>query len=204
MDDRIPCKECNELILTTTAQKTSGVCMACKQGIRQAIEQSREFYQKQKEYDPHRALWHFIVDKSDGERRGGFGSLTKEEKVYYAVVVFEGEVYNGGILQFFSNSSGELYSEVIDALAVLEAHQTIDLLKRGTELIFGDIDPPNDRVLRNDLMRDNDHGPVQEWERELDEIENQILDGPDNLLQKLERYAETTGLIRPFLKPEEE
>ncbi len=98
MTDKIPCKDCNELILPATAKKTGGVCMACKQGIRGAIEQSKEYYRKLKEYDPHRELWESLMEKED---RYGFDNFTKEEKIYISINVFDGEVYNGGIEQFF-------------------------------------------------------------------------------------------------------
>lgn len=45
MSDKIPCKECQELILPRTAEKTGGICMACKQGIRESIEQSKASWQ---------------------------------------------------------------------------------------------------------------------------------------------------------------
>lgn len=75
MTDKIPCKECKELILPTTAKKTGGICMACKQGIRESIEQSKKNYRRLKEYDPYRELWLYLVKKNS---EYGFNSLTRE------------------------------------------------------------------------------------------------------------------------------
>lgn len=94
--------------------------MACRQGIRESIEQSKEYYRKQREYDPYRELWVYLVKKVHGEENG-FENLTKEEKLYFTVSIFEGEVYNGGMHQFFSNSSGEYYEEAVKGLKALKA-----------------------------------------------------------------------------------
>ncbi len=200
MTDKIPCKECNELILPRTAEKTGGVCMACKQGIRQSIEQSKEFYRKQKEYDPYRELWMNLVKKAHANENG-FESLTKEEKLYYAVGIFNGEVYNGGIEQFFSNSSGELYSKVVEGLKALKADNSLSLLKQATKILFGDVAPLKDRLQRYNSMKQfpsYDSEPRPEWAVELDKIDQQYYEDPDNLGELLTNFAETTGLIEPF------
>ncbi len=80
--------------------------MACNQGIRESIEQSKEFYRKQKEYDPFKEIWMHRVKKAHAEEND-FDNLTKEKKLYYSVDILDGEVYNDGMEQFFSNSSGE-------------------------------------------------------------------------------------------------
>jgi len=134
MTDKIPCKKCNEMILPTTAKKTGGVCMACKQGIRESIEQSKEFYRKQKEYDPFKELWMHIVKKAHAEENG-FDNLTKEEKLYYSVNILDGEVYNGGMEQFFSNSSGELYREVIEGIKIIKAGNALLLLRQAAKIL---------------------------------------------------------------------
>ena len=82
--EKIPCDECGALILPATAEETGGVCMACKRGIRQNIEASKEFYRKQKEYDPFRALWLSLVARvHDGA--DGFEGLSEDEKIYRAI-----------------------------------------------------------------------------------------------------------------------
>lgn len=198
MTEKIPCKKCNELILPRTAEKTGGICMACKQGIRESIEESKEFYRKQKEYDPYRALWEHLAKNESAE---GFDSFTKEEKLYIAVVVFDGEVYNGGIEQFFSNSSGELYREVVEGLKTLNANNSLSLLKQAAKILFGEVDPPKDREQRWAAMRqypEDDNAPKPDWAFELDKIDTQYYEDPDNLSELLTNYAETTGLIQPF------
>lgn len=199
MTDKIPCKKCDELILYATAEKTGGICMACMQGIRESIEQSKEYYRKLKEYDPHRELWNYLIKK---EEENGFESFTKEEKIYVAINVFEGEVYNGGIDQFFGNSSGELYSEVIEGLTILKAENTLALLKQATKILFDEVEPPKNRERRWQSIKQypEDDSIKPDWVVKLDEIDKRFWEDLDNLGELLTNYAETTGLIQPFKK----
>jgi hypothetical protein len=197
MTDKIPCQKCNELILPRTAEKTGGICMACEQGIRESIEQSKEYYRKQKQYDPYNELWSHLVKTE----KAGFDKLTKEEKLYFAVSVFESEVYNGGIYQFFSNSSGEYYTEVVEGLKELKAFNSLSLLKRAAEVLFGEAEPPKDRVQRWETMKqfpEDDNDPPPTWEIEIIEINRLFYGNPDNLIELLTNYAETTRIIHPF------
>ena len=46
----------------------------------------------------------------------GIESLSKEEKYFYAVYELDNEVKNGGYLQYFDNSSGDMAHIIIEAL----------------------------------------------------------------------------------------
>lgn len=175
--------------------------MACKQGIRESIEQAKEFYRKQKEYDPYKELWTHLVKKVYA-KENGFDSLTKEEKLYFSVSVFDGEVYNGGMHQFFSNSSGELYEQVVEGLIILKATKSLLLLKQAVRILFEKDEPPKDRILRWKEMKqftDDKSASRPKWELELDEIDDQYYEDLDNLSKLLTEYAETKGLIQPFI-----
>ena len=191
------------MILPSTADRTAGLCMPCKQGTRESMEQSKEFYRKQKEYDPHRELWTYLVKKAHATD-DAFKSLSKEEKIYYAVGVLEGEVYNGGMHQFFSNSSGALYLEAIEGLTHLGATKALWLLRRAAKILFGSIRPPKNRLQRWETMKhypENDSTPLPEWCIELEEIDKAYWEDPDKINELLNKFSETTGLIQPFYKP---
>ena len=66
MSEKIPCTECGELVLPSTAERTGGLCMPCKSGNRENIERGKEYYKKQRELDktcPYRALWKELINK---------------------------------------------------------------------------------------------------------------------------------------------
>jgi len=174
--------------------------MACKQGIRESIEESKAFYEKQKEYDPYSELWSSLVGRVHGDN-GAFDNLSKPEKIYFAVSCLDGEVYNGGMHQFFSNSSGEFYAEAIEGLTLLEATESLSLLRCATKILFGDAFPPKDRQQRWALMKqysDYENEPMPEWSMELEKIDRQYWKDPDDLGDLLINYVEESGLIQPF------
>ncbi|EHP41763.1 hypothetical protein OR16_18261 [Cupriavidus basilensis OR16] len=110
MSERLPCALCGELILADTAAKTGGLCMPCKGGYRQQIDdgKKRRVRERQCGESAEREYWTGLVNRVHGEG-GGFLSLGIHEKTYFAVTCLIGEVYSGGFHQFFSNSAGECY-----------------------------------------------------------------------------------------------
>lgn len=174
--------------------------MACKQGIRESIEESKEYYRKLKEYNPYRELWINLVKR---ESENGFDSLTKEEKIYFSVNIFDRELYNGGMDQFFWNSSGNFYAEVIEGLQILNAENSLSLLKQSAKILFGEINPPRDRSLRWKALKQNSerlNATNPNWSNELEKIDNKYYTDPDNMDELLTKFAENNGLVEPFKK----
>lgn len=59
----------------------------------------------------------------------GIDGLTNEQRIVYLAVGFDYEVCNGGIMQFFGNSSGDAASDTLESLRVLghaEAFRALD------------------------------------------------------------------------------
>lgn len=201
MSAKVPCSKCGAMILPATAEATGGVCMPCKQGNRENLERSKEYYRKQKEYNPVRELWLSLVNRVHKTDQG-FVGLNQTEKLYFSVCVLEGEVYNGGFHQFFSNSSGEYYSHVVDALLELRAFESLKLLREAKEILFGDLAVPDDHMERNRMMRDYPNTGIETtpWCIRLEQIDNEYCRNPDGLADKIDGYAETHGLVQPFKK----
>ncbi|WP_448547683.1 DMP19 family protein [Thalassotalea fusca] len=203
MTEKVKCNTCDAMILPSTAERNGGLCMPCKQGNRESIESSKEFYRKQKEYDPFRELWTYLVDKVHSND-DNFYILSEEEQVYFAVGLLDGEVYNGGMHQFFGNSSGDLYDEVVNGLNTLGATNSLWLLRRATKVLFGNIKPSKDFYLRNNEMKqypESDSAPTPDWSYELEKIDEEYWEDPDNISELLSNYAESSGLIKAFIKP---
>jgi hypothetical protein len=200
MIERVPCSECGAEILPVTAAATGGVCMACKQGIRKNMEESKEYYRQLKEYDPYRELWTSLVRRVHRTEEG-YAGLTDDERAYFAAGLLEGEVYNGGMDQFFSNHSGEVYEDAVNALLDLGAVHSLRLLTRASEILFDGKQPPKDTRERRETMRREPDGESG-WFDELEEIDRQYYEDPDGLGDKLAEFARTSGLLSPFERPE--
>jgi hypothetical protein len=201
------CRECNAEILATTAESTGGLCMPCKNGTRKRIEEGRRYHEERKKYDPWRELWTSLVKRAYAIDEG-WRQFSDIERLYYSVSILNGEVYNGGMHQFFANSSGELYSEALSGLETLGAEETKRLLLNASSVLFDDVEPPSDRAARWDAMKQYpetiDRNALPDWCERLHEIDKAYWRDPDDLNTKLTSYAEQNGLIAPYLLSNEQ
>lgn len=189
MTQRVPCSRCGELILPDTAAKNAGLCMPCKGGYRERIEEGKRQRQRMREYEQsaERKYWLDLVHRIF-KTPVGFVGLSPPEKTYYAVSCLIGEVYNGGFDQFFSNSSGELYGVALDGLFELEAAESAALLVQAKEVLFGDGIVPLDRSKRLDLMPTvrNESHPTG---KQLNALDEAFYADPDQLSARCKAFA---------------
>jgi hypothetical protein len=66
----------------------------------------------------------------------GFDGLPHPQKLYYAVGCLEGDVYNGGFQQYFSNDSASYYAYAEEGLIAIGALRTLELLQEAKEMLF--------------------------------------------------------------------
>lgn len=192
MTDKVPCTKCEALVLPSTAERTGGVCMACKNGIRESMEESKEYYKRERELEktcPFRLFWSDLVDRVYDEKKG-FKTLSDEEKFYYSVNCLSGEVYNGGFDQYFSNSSGENYIYAELGLVQLGATNSLGLLRKAKKLVFGSSSVPKEQHLRQVATS---NGKVSSA---LDDLDTEFYKDTDQLSEKLESYAKSKGLVK--------
>jgi len=192
MLEKVACKTCGVLILPATARKNNGFCMPCKNGYREQIEKSKEYYAKERELNkscPFRALWREVVRKVHNEP-GGFGKLSDDEKIYFSVGVLDGEVYNGGFIQFFDNSSGEYYRYVELGLIRLGAKESLSLLRQAKEIIFGANNVPKEQGKRWKYTQVSDVG------NSLDSLDTEYYECSEDIGSLMESFAVETGLVK--------
>jgi hypothetical protein len=194
---KIPCTACGAIILPTTAAATGGVCMACKNGIRKDIEAAKIYYAEQKKPNPFRDYWVDVVRRVH-KTPEGYRGLSPVEQTYFALRVFLGDVFNGGIEGYFSNSAADYYESAVAGLRELGASQTLELLLKAARLIF-----PNGNVIaENKARRDAMRGEFGESvTAELDGICKQLWADPDGLNGLLEEFALRHRFIERFTPP---
>ena len=194
-EDRQPCKSCGASILPSTAQKNDGECMPCRGGYRvSSIAEGKLRRKKEKErFDaPDAVFWRSLVTRVYDENLG-FSSLTEPEKLFFALCLLEGEVYNGGIEQFFTNSSGDYYTFSVMGLEILNADVWLSLLLEAKHLLFGNQDvPTNTEMRRRILLRVDLDSDESEISRSLNNIDKRFY-------EELDLHTDTLGnLIRRF------
>src|SRR5262249_28817394 len=138
---KVACNKCGAEILTSTAEETGGLCMPCKLGTREQIDAGKRCYEELKKYDPFRELWKSLVNRVYHTKEG-YSGLRDNERLYYAVSVLQGEVYNGGMHQYFSATSESKYRDAIAALKTLQAENAHKLVLKAKSVLFGDGEPP--------------------------------------------------------------
>lgn len=89
----------------------------------------------------------------------GWESLTPPQRVYSAVVNADGEINNGGLSQYFFNSSGERWREALNGFTAIGCKGRAEILREAVAK-FGSAGPAMERDRRQDelasLAREND------------------------------------------------
>lgn len=76
---------------------------------------------------------------------------TKGQQAIYSITLFIREVDNGGLEQFFTNSSGKYINMVLDGLELINANEHLNTLKEAIKLFPGG-KVPIDRYARIIIM----------------------------------------------------
>lgn len=170
--------------------------MPCKDSYRQEIEGGRrrlDGEKKRRDSAPAR-FWLSLVDRVH-HTPGGFGGLTAAEQIYFAVCILEGEVYNGGFDQYFSNNSADYYGRAVDGLKELGARQSLRLLLEAKEILFGENPLPTTQTDRIVVFPGiSTHAALQGWSDRLNELDRRFNEDPDGLGERIDRFAAKHGL----------
>jgi hypothetical protein len=193
MNDKVACTTCGAMILPTTAASNGGLCMPCKRGNRQNIEDGKRRHAERKHAvanpDPATLYWRWLIQQVY-KTPEGFAGLAAEHQLYFAAVLLEGEVYNGGFEQYFSNSSADYYAHAERGLEAIGAAECRRLLVGAKETLFGARDVP-DRAGR--LARASDLEP--EDEETLDELGQQFVREANKVRDLVGQFARKHALF---------
>lgn len=196
MSDKVECTQCGVLILTSTALKTGGVCRPCKGGYRKQIEESQRHSHEMREYertDQFRKLWVSLVQRVFSSPTS-FEGLSKPEKLYFAVGLLEGEVYNGGFEQYFFNCSSSHYAYAEEGLQAIRADRTLELLQEAKSVLFPAAAVPEDTQTRRQLLQTS-LGLQPENDNRLDALDREYWADAEGITQLLQAFAREHGLV---------
>jgi hypothetical protein len=113
----------------------------------------------------------------------GFDDLLEHDKVLVTIWALEADVNNGGFDQYYFNSSGDTAFFAPEALRLIGAHRTADIV-RAANARFGSDGPPRDPSLREDVLfqlTENDEDLFEDCDRA-------FYDYPDDLDALLVAY----------------
>jgi hypothetical protein len=94
-----------------------------------------------------------------------FDELSVEEREVISLFWLEGEIFNGGLDQYFHNSSGDLAPYAISGLRRIGARQTLALFESAIGKL-NVVDYPTDRSVRKEVLKklgycDDDRDPFE-------------------------------------------
>ena len=128
------------------------------------------------------ALSDLVFGRYDSE---GFASLRPAEQVALCVDALEREVANGGLDQFFFNSSGDQAHETLSALETIGAKQAAKILREAMAVFPGGV-VPTDRDQRCDVAM----AALPESARETwSELDGRFYEYPDNITELMRAYV---------------
>lgn len=87
----------------------------------------------------------------DTEKRSGSEALSQHQKLYSAVFMCDAEINNGGLAQYFVNSSGDRWRDAVAGFKAMGCKERLDLLKEAIAM-FGTDGPSLDRSVRQNQL----------------------------------------------------
>lgn len=111
--------------------------------------------------------------------------LSAEARLVYLVWCLDGEIHNGGFNQFFYNSLGNHWAELLDHLGVIGAVTSKRLLHQAIS-IFPDSAPAQDREERFKQFKRMDDAEVEAL---LSDLNKQFWAYDDNLAYKVNDFV---------------
>jgi hypothetical protein len=131
-------------------------------------------------------LW----DKTDAEVVQALASLPAEQRTLLVMDIFNAEFSNGGVHQFFFNSSGAVAPEVYDAFRELGLERQAAIYKRALDMFPGNY--LRDMQKRRDKFFAAEWGP---WDERLQKLTDEFyaLDGGPALVRVGDKAAAVEG-----------
>jgi len=117
------------------------------------------------------------------ESHVGFVGLTPAEQTFWCIYWLQAEVDNGGFHQYFFNSAGDCAQDVVRALEVIGAPQTVTLVREAMSIFPSGV-APRDRVQRQEELSEVE----DQASEKLDDLDNRFYESPDDLFVLLVQY----------------
>lgn len=112
-----------------------------------------------------------------------FEQLSEPEKTFVYIDIFEGELNNGGLFDFFYNTSGAFAHQVLDAYQAIGAEESAAIVSQAIAL-FPDLPVSKDLFIRRQLLSNLKHTVLDEWKK----LETQFFNSEEAIVTILNDY----------------
>jgi hypothetical protein len=127
----------------------------------------------------------------------GFDGLSHPQKLYFAVGLLEGEVYNGGFQQYFFNDSGSYYAyaeERPDRSRRIPDAPTIAGSQRDS-VSWRSRPCKNRGAPTVTSFRPAGKSPTPKWSEKLDNLDKRFWADSEGIAVRFEAFARNQGLV---------
>ncbi|MFT7051509.1 MAG: hypothetical protein ACJAZK_002120 [Psychroserpens sp.] len=125
-------------------------------------------------------LWNKASEMND------FSELSQPEQTFIYIDVFESELVNGGVFDFFYNTSGAYAHEVLEAYEAIGAKESVELVNQAIKS-FPELPVPKDIIFRRSFMSGLDKDIQDKWNT----IEDEFLNSKEDIVALLIGYIKT-------------
>jgi hypothetical protein len=115
-----------------------------------------------------------------------FTELSQQEQTFIYIEIFESELINGGVFDFFFNTSGAYAHEVLEAYKAIGAKESIELVNQAIS-IFPELPVPKEIFDRRFFMSGLDKDIQDKWNT----IEDKFLNSKEDIVALLIGYIKT-------------
>ncbi|WP_299335196.1 DUF4375 domain-containing protein [uncultured Psychroserpens sp.] len=112
-----------------------------------------------------------------------FTELSQYEQHFIYIDIFESELINGGIFDFFYNTSGAYAHQVLEAYQAIKADESANLVHEALKS-FPELPVPKDILMRRSLMKNIDDSIEKQWEA----LEVSFLNSKEDIVSLLIDY----------------
>jgi hypothetical protein len=149
--------------------------MPCRGAYPESIEEGKRHIREERERmltDPYRKLWGSLVEEVY-HSPSGFDGLSLPQKLYFAVRLVEGDVYQGEFHEYFFSDAGSYYAYAEEGLIALGALRTLELLQEAKDVLLPSIPIPISIAERRLALSfyHEDNSPTPEWSEKLDDLD---------------------------------
>jgi len=126
-----------------------------------------------------------------------FDNLDAVARTFALIVNIDGQVQNGGLIQFIDNSTGDYFHETIEAAKIIKNDKLVDILSKITTQYPNKLIPKdwNERRELWDSMCEK-HENDEEWDKFWDELDHEYYDNANKMNQDLIVYLKENAKVK--------
>jgi hypothetical protein len=126
-----------------------------------------------------------------------FHQLDSVARTFVLIVNLDGQVQNGGLIQFIDNSTGNYFHETIEAAKKIGNEKLVEILTKITAQ-YPEKQIPKDWSERRDLwdVMCEDHENDAQWDKLWEDLDDQYYNNADLMNQQLIDYLKANAKIK--------